>query len=159
MRKKLSDFRQKIRKDKKGFTLVELIVVLVILAILIALLVPTLTGYIDNANKKSIQAEARQVLTAAQTLAEDDYVFEGTKKMCTGNPIALTVKPAGSGDKDLDIETLAEVKGKYNSATTVTVNTAGKVTNVNYVSSDGKFTATYTWTDASSKGSWTITKN
>ena len=35
-------------KDKKGFTLVELIVVLVILAILAALLVPALTGYIDN---------------------------------------------------------------------------------------------------------------
>ena len=52
MKKKLSDFRQKMREDKKGFTLVELIVVLVILAILIALLVPTLTGYIDNANKK-----------------------------------------------------------------------------------------------------------
>ena len=36
-------------KDKKGFTLVELIVVLVILAILAALLVPALTGYIDKA--------------------------------------------------------------------------------------------------------------
>lgn len=35
-------------KDKKGFTLVELIVVLVILAILAALLVPALTGYIDK---------------------------------------------------------------------------------------------------------------
>ena len=31
-------------KDKKGFTLVELIVVLVILAILAALLIPALTG-------------------------------------------------------------------------------------------------------------------
>ena len=38
-------------KDKKGFTLVELIVVLVILAILAALLVPTLTGYIDRPRK------------------------------------------------------------------------------------------------------------
>ena len=38
-------------KDKKGFTLVELIVVLVILAILAALLIPALTGYIDKANK------------------------------------------------------------------------------------------------------------
>lgn len=34
-------------KKKRGFTLVELIVVLVILAILAALLVPALTGYID----------------------------------------------------------------------------------------------------------------
>ena len=43
---------EKIRKlkDRKGFTLVELIVVLVILAILAALLIPALTGYIDKAN-------------------------------------------------------------------------------------------------------------
>ena len=42
---------EKIRKlkDRKGFTLVELIVVLVILAILAALLIPALTGYIDKA--------------------------------------------------------------------------------------------------------------
>ncbi len=64
-KKKLSDFRQKMREDKKGFTLVELIVVLVILAILIALLVPTLTGYIDNANKKKVASEGRQILMAA----------------------------------------------------------------------------------------------
>ena len=47
---------EKIRamKNKKGFTLVELIVVLVILAILAALLIPALTGYIDKANKEKV---------------------------------------------------------------------------------------------------------
>ena len=54
-------------KDKKGFTLVELIVVLVILAILAALLVPALTGYIDRANEEKVIAEARMALMAAQT--------------------------------------------------------------------------------------------
>ena len=39
------------KNRKKGFTLVELIVVLVILAILAALLIPALTGYIDKARK------------------------------------------------------------------------------------------------------------
>ena len=43
-------------KDKKGFTLVELIVVLVILAILAALLIPALTGYIDKANRRRLSA-------------------------------------------------------------------------------------------------------
>ena len=44
---------KKIRQNsKKGFTLVELIVVLVILAVMAAMLVPALTGYIDEARKK-----------------------------------------------------------------------------------------------------------
>ena len=52
-------------KDKKGFTLVELIVVLVILAILAALLVPSLTGYIDRAKKEQLTSQTRMVLMAA----------------------------------------------------------------------------------------------
>ena len=42
---------------RRGFTLVELIVVLVILAILAALLIPALTGYIDKAKKNQVIAE------------------------------------------------------------------------------------------------------
>ena len=47
-----------MKKDnRKGFTLVELIVVLVILAVLAALLVPSLTGYIDKAVEKRIMLQ------------------------------------------------------------------------------------------------------
>ena len=60
-------------KEKKGFTLVELIVVLVILAILAALLIPALTGYIDKAKNKDIIAETRQTVMAAQTLVDEAY--------------------------------------------------------------------------------------
>ena len=45
--------------SKKGFTLVEIIVVLVILAILAAILIPSMVGYIDKANKKTAVVEAR----------------------------------------------------------------------------------------------------
>lgn len=65
---------EKFRKNnKKGFTLVELIVVLVILAVLAALLVPALTGYIDKAKEKQIVAETRQIVMAAQTLVDEQY--------------------------------------------------------------------------------------
>ena len=61
------------KNRKKGFTLVELIVVLVILAILAALLIPALTGYIDKAKKKQGTAETRSCVMAAQTLADEEY--------------------------------------------------------------------------------------
>lgn len=66
---------EKIRKmkNKKGFTLVELIVVLVILAILAALLIPALTGYIDKAKQQSIIAECRMTVMATQTLIDEQY--------------------------------------------------------------------------------------
>ena len=68
-------------KEKKGFTLVELIVVLVILAILAALLIPALTGYIDKAKKKDVIAETRQTVMAAQTVVDEAYAKKdvGTK--------------------------------------------------------------------------------
>lgn len=42
------------RFNKKGFTLVEIIVVLVILAILAAIAVPSVLGYVEEAKKKNI---------------------------------------------------------------------------------------------------------
>ena len=60
-------------KKKRGFTLVELIVVLVILAILAALLVPALTGYIDKAKKSQVIAETRMLHTAIQTEMSELY--------------------------------------------------------------------------------------
>ena len=70
-----------IPMKKKGFTLVELIVVLVILAILAALLIPALTGYIDKANEEKLQATTRQVVVAAQSVVSEAYAqSEGFKE-------------------------------------------------------------------------------
>ena len=69
--------RHRIRKQG-GFTLVELIVVLVILAILAAILVPTLVGYIDQANSSKNYATAQTVREAARAVADEMYADKDT---------------------------------------------------------------------------------
>ena len=65
--------RNDLKKNKKGFTLVEVIVVLVILAILAAILIPTMMGWINKANDKTVAAEARAALIAIQTVVTENY--------------------------------------------------------------------------------------
>lgn len=54
------------KKNKKGFTLVEIIVVLVILAILAAIAVPAVLGYVDDAKEARQLSKLRESLIAAQ---------------------------------------------------------------------------------------------
>ena len=100
---------EKIRKlkDRKGFTLVELIVVLVILAILAALLIPALTGHIDKANKEKIVSECRMVVMAAQTEASELY-----GKM-DGDKLAFGSDTNTAADYDDAVKDLSETKGKF----------------------------------------------
>lgn len=60
-------------KNKKGFTLIEIIVVLIIIAILAAIAVPAMMKYINDAKEKQIIAEMRTVYIAAQTALTEAY--------------------------------------------------------------------------------------
>ena len=57
------------KNDKKGFTLIELIIVIAILAILAAILVPSMVGYISEANQSVADTNARTVYSAAAAAA------------------------------------------------------------------------------------------
>ena len=65
--------KKTIKASKKGFTLVELIVVLVILAVLAAMLVPALVGYIDKAKAEKEYQTAATIYTAAQATVTEMY--------------------------------------------------------------------------------------
>ena len=54
-------------KNKKGFTLIEIIVVIVILAVLMAVAVPSVMSYMNEGKNAKYQTAARAVLIDAQT--------------------------------------------------------------------------------------------
>ena len=61
------------RNTKKGFTLVELVIVIAVIAILAAVLIPTFGGIIEKANQNAAMQEARN----AYTMYLAEYAEEG----------------------------------------------------------------------------------
>lgn len=106
-------------KDKKGFTLVEIIVVLVILAILAAIAVPSVLGYVEEAKKEKYIAEAKAIYTVIQVEEarlenEIDYTDKGDSyhnmedmynKLCNktaDNPDGKNIIAKKTGIKSMD---------------------------------------------------------
>lgn len=75
-------YRAMLRKEnakkngKKAFTLIELIVVIAIIGVLIAILVPTMMGFVTQAEEQTRSANARSVYSAA-TAAYANAVASG----------------------------------------------------------------------------------
>lgn len=60
--------------NKKGFTLIEIIVVVVVLAVLMAVGVPSVMKYINEADNAKYMAQGRSVMNIAQTELIKAYV-------------------------------------------------------------------------------------
>lgn len=65
------------KKNKKGFSLVELIIVMMIMAILAAVLVPSLTSYIRKTKESMAVVEAHDILVGAQASLTQQYAMGG----------------------------------------------------------------------------------
>ncbi len=129
----------KKKKNRKGFSLVELIVVLVIMAILAAALVPTLIGYIRQTRESNAKNEASMVVQAAQTISSGAFASANGEYTVEGISKAITLDKIKANPTDSDYisaaKYLAEVKGKI---TTITVDSATfKVTDVVYTTENG----------------------
>ena len=131
---------KKLKENKKGFTLVELIVVLVIIAFLAAMLIPALTGYIDKAKDKDIIAETRSAVMATQTLVDEEYAGKDVGSAVEFDKGKVTVT---------NITELAEIDGTIDG---VEINKDGKVTKLVYTK-DGK---TCTYSVAGNKGIYEV---
>ena len=75
------------RLNKKGFTLVELIVVIVIVLILAAALVPNVMRYIDKAKQSAFQAEASAYMTEMQGYVTEYYATQ--KHALDGSTVSI----------------------------------------------------------------------
>jgi prepilin-type N-terminal cleavage/methylation domain-containing protein len=113
------------KMNKKGFTIVELVIVIAVIAILSAVLIPTFSGVVDQANATAVVADAKakyQEYIADATLTPgvtqvDDLVYEDTAKKL------FVVIENGVVGKAYDAEALA--KAGYAKGDEVTIKKTG----------------------------------
>jgi len=131
-----------LKKDNKGFSLVELIVVVLIMAIIAVALAPQVIKWVNNSRISSDNNTKEAIISAVQTCLTDEKVFKeitnGTAASVSVNNTEATVS-AGSGFKT-KFEQYASVsldgsgktkafKTKQDGCTiTVSVGTDGKLT-------------------------------
>ena len=88
------------KSNKKGFTLVELIVVIAIMAILAAVLVPTVTSKIKDANESKAKSNCSSIANAIQSaVVSANSGLKGDNDYCT---FELT----GAGTDDVAFSTV-----------------------------------------------------
>ena len=128
----------KLLRNKRGFTLMEVIIVLVILAIMAALLIPALTGYVDKANENTCLIECRHFITAAQTISVEKYAARTINELEKCTP---EVRDAFLQDCFVLAELDSGGAQPAAKRVSLTITPKGKVIGVTYT--DGFFTTVY----------------
>ena len=95
-------------KNKKGFTLIELIMVTIILGIMAAVAVPKLIGTIESSEESAEQAVITELRAAVEQYAQDQYVLNGRYEY-PSNPFDLVEVDGYVGDHQMVEATIENV--------------------------------------------------
>ncbi len=145
---------KKALRSRRGFTLVELVVVLVIAGITASFAVPALTGYIDNAKEKQAVSETQACVMAATRIAAQKYALVQNASI-TGKSDGANSLTSWAGELKNEAPTvtgdvaLTEGSGQY----LLYVNTppAGSIKPVG-ISSDAGVKGTVQWMTCNASG-------
>lgn len=145
---------KKALRSRRGFTLVELVVVLVIAGITASFAVPALTGYIDNTKEKQAVSETQACVMAATRIAAQKYALVQNASI-TGKSDGANALTSWAGELKNEASTvtgdvaLTEGSGQY----LLYVNTppAGSIKPVG-ISSDAGVKGTVQWMTCNASG-------
>ena len=93
----MKEMIKRIREEKGGFTLAELLIVVAIILVLVAVAVPVFTGAMNDANKSVAVADIR----SARSQASAQFLLD---KSTTAQTYAYTIDETGKMDRTTNIE-------------------------------------------------------